>query len=131
MEQSERCETLSFTTFHFFGHEPRMNGRDENPKRSLPDQSVVCLYTNKQLTGRAGTLFLPKRMWISGGKTPEWGGEHQVLLKYGVRSLHRASNRRARVGEVAVPSARFFKFEGKRSLPDQSVQSVVCIQTTD
>ena len=36
--------------------------------------------------------------WFQVEKTPEWGGEQEVLLKYGVRSLHCASNRRARVG---------------------------------
>ena len=43
-------------------------------------------------------------------KTPAWGVVQRVLLKYGVRSLHRASNRRARVGEVVAPSRHFLNF---------------------
>ena len=30
MGRSERDEGLSFTTFRFFGHQPRTNSRDEN-----------------------------------------------------------------------------------------------------
>ena len=36
-------------------------------------------------------------------RPPNVGGEDEVLLKYGVRSLHRVWNRRERVGEVTGP----------------------------
>jgi len=53
-------------------------------------------------------------------KTAEWGGgEGRVLLKYGVRSLHCVSNRRARVGQLIVPWT--FQFS-RIFLSDQSVQ---------
>ena len=60
-------------------------------------------------------------------KTAEWGGgEQEVMLVYGVRSLHCVSNRSARVGEHMSPSAQFFpnkkKGPGEDPFPVSSVK---------